>query len=195
MQRVQERTGKQKVGDQTTAKLSAAEIVKALKEHVDSIVTAQKAGSSEDEMAAESIADQSQIVLKPSPERNRKIQIFESKLADGQVIYHVVDLRKVSQDFKPVSIDIKRIPSSSTPASQSDAAGLKEPVPLRTLEEVAMSVEDPGLQHALKFSERLRTGESRIYSPEETKAMWEKRDRQMAELERLVAQKFGGPKP
>jgi hypothetical protein len=195
MQRVQERTGKQKVGDQTTAKLSAAEIVKALKEHVDSIVTAQKAGSSEDEMAAESIADQSQIVLKPGPERNRKIQIFESKLADGQVIYHVVDLRKVSQDFKPVSIDIKRIPSSSTPASQSDAAGLKEPVPLRTLEEVAMSVEDPGLQHALKFSERLRTGESRIYSPEETKAMWEKRDRQMAELERLVAQKFGGPKP
>ena len=57
-----------------------------------------------------------------------------------------------------------------------------------------MSVEGPGLQHALKFGERLRTGESRALSPEESEAMWEETDRQMAELEGLVAHKFGGPK-
>lgn len=73
--------------------------------------------------------------------------------------------------------------------------GVIEGVQPLTLEDVAMTVEDPGLQDAMRFSERLRTGESRILSPEESKAAWEESDKQMAELQRLVAQKFGGPKP
>jgi len=76
-----------------------------------------------------------------------------------------------------------------------NAAGIKADVQPLTLEDVAMTVEDPGLQDAMQFSERLRTGESRILSPEESKAAWEESDRQMADLQRLVAQKFGGPKP
>jgi hypothetical protein len=158
MPRSQERVDKQK-------KLSAAEIVKALEEHIDSIVTPEKAVSTEDELAAELTPNQSQIVLKLGPEgkRDKKIQIFASRLADGQVIYHVVDLRGVS----------------------------REPL---TPEDVAMPIEDPGLQHALKFSERLRTGESRVFSPEETKASWTESDRQIAELQSLVAEKFGGLK-
>jgi hypothetical protein len=46
----------------------------------------------------------------------------------------------------------------------------------------------------LKFGERLRTGESRALSPEESEAMWEETDRQMAELEKVVGEKFGDPK-
>jgi hypothetical protein len=76
-----------------------------------------------------------------------------------------------------------------------NAAGIKTDVQPLTLEDVAMTVEDPGLQDAMQFSERLRTGESRILSPEESRAAWEESDRQMADLQRLVAQKFGGPKP
>jgi hypothetical protein len=76
-----------------------------------------------------------------------------------------------------------------------NAAGIKAYVQPLTLEDVAMTVEDPGLRDAMQFSERLRTGQSRILSPEESKAAWQESDRRMAELQRLVAQKFGGPKP
>jgi hypothetical protein len=117
-----------------------------------------------------------------------------SKLADGQVIYHVVDLRGASQDFKPVFIDIQHVPGSNIAVHQGSAEATKEPLQPLTLEDVAMSIEDPGLQHALEFSERLRTGESRVFSPEETKASWTETDRQIAELRSLVAEKFGGLK-
>jgi hypothetical protein len=60
MAKIQERAEKKKVGDQTAGKLSAAEIVKALQEHIASIVTPEKAGSTEDELAAESAANQAQ---------------------------------------------------------------------------------------------------------------------------------------
>jgi hypothetical protein len=196
MAKIQERAEKKKVGDQTAGKLSAAEIVKALQEHIASIVTPEKAGSTEDELAAELAANQAQIVLKLGPERkrDRKIQIFASKLADGQVIYHVVDLRGASQDFKPVFIDIQHVPRSNIAVHQSSAAAIKEPLQRLPPEDGAMSIDDPGLQHALKFSERLRAGESRVFSPEETKASWTESDRQIAELQSLVAEKFGGLK-
>lgn len=190
MQRVQEKAEKQKVAKQATAELSATEIVKALEEHIDSVVALQKG---ECEFTAEATQ---QVVwkLRRKLEHNKKIQIFASRLADGQVIYHVVDLRKASENFDPGFIDIKHVPGSNAAIRQSDAAGVKEPVQLPTPDEVARSVEDPGLQHALKFGERLRTGESRALSPEESEAMWEETDRQMEELEGLVAHKFGGPK-
>jgi hypothetical protein len=196
MERIQERAEKQKAGDQTAGKLSAAEIVKALQEHIGIIVTPQKTGSTEDELAAELTPDQSQIVLRLGPKQkpDKKIEIFVSKLGDGQVIYHVVDLRGASQGFKPVFIDIQHVPGSSIAVHQTSAAATKEDLQPQTLEDVAMSIEDPGLQHALKFSERLRTGESRVFSPEETKASWTESDRQIAELQSLVAEKFGGLK-
>jgi hypothetical protein len=189
MPRVQERAEKQK-------KLSAAEIVKALEEHIDSIVTPQEARSIEDESAAELPAKQSQIVLKlgPAQKPDKKIEIFMSKLANGQVIYHVVDLRGVSQDFEPVFVEIQHVSGTNIAVHQSDAADIKESLQPLTPEDVAMSIEDPGLQHALNFSERLRTGESRVLSPEETQVSWTESDRQIAELQRLVAEKFGGLK-
>jgi hypothetical protein len=183
MQRVQEKAEKRKVANQATT-------VKALEEHIDRVVALQK-GENESPAGATQ-----QVVwrLRRELEHNKNIQIFASKLADGQVIYHVVDLRQASENFDPGFIDIKHVPGSNTAIGQSDAAGVKEPVQLRTPDEVAMSVEDPGLQHALKFGERLRTGESRALSPEESEVMWEETDRQMAELEELVAHKFGRPK-
>jgi hypothetical protein len=72
MARVQERAEKQK-------KLSAAEIVKALEEHIGIIVTPKKAGSAEDELAAELTSNQSQVVLKlgpeQKPEKNRNFRV------------------------------------------------------------------------------------------------------------------------
>jgi hypothetical protein len=76
-----------------------------------------------------------------------------------------------------------------------NATAIKAHVQPPTLEDVAMTAEDPGLQDAMQFGERLRTGKSRILSPEESKAAWKESDRQMAELQQLVTQKFGGPKP
>jgi hypothetical protein len=57
----------------------------------------------------------------------------------------------------------------------------------------ASSVKDPGLQDVLKFGERLKTGQSRIFTPEETKASWAESDKQMKKLDRRVARKFGCP--
>lgn len=76
-----------------------------------------------------------------------------------------------------------------------NAAGIKADVQPLTLEDVGMTVEDPGLQDAMQFSERLRTGESHILSPKETKADREEAARQVAELQQLTVQKFSSLKP
>ena len=73
--------------------------------------------------------------------------------------------------------------------------GVSKNVQPITLKDVAMTVDDPGLKDAMQFSDRLRTGKASILTPEEDKARWEESDRQIAELQRLAAQKFGRMTP
>src|ERR1700759_4363698 len=55
----------------------------------------------------------------------------------------------------------------------------------------AATVADPGLDEARRFSEELLRGDVRILTPAEDEAAWQESDRRMAELEEMMAEKFG----
>ncbi len=73
--------------------------------------------------------------------------------------------------------------------------GVTEDVKLLTLEDAAMTADDPGLKDAMLFSRRLETGESRVLSKAESAASRETARKEMAEIQKQLNQLLRKPNP